>query len=172
MDNFEDEEVFRIILFKKDFLEAEKCFLKSKTISDIFIRDSLIKMGIVCYARPFMGNTGIHKEVRKYKYPVKVVPDELMWLHEMFMDYRGNFIGHSNFNTLKPDITRPEKGAHENRFKYSFTDISFNHWYKTDEDYPEVDLLIDDAISLVKRLASDIPGFNDIYNKTTGSEYC
>mgnify|MGYP003387689603 CR=1 FL=1 len=172
MDNFEDEEVFRLVLFKKDFLEAEKYFLESKKIPEKFVRDALIKMGIVCYARPFMGNTGIHKEVRKYSYPVKVVPDELIWLHEMFMDYRGNFIGHSNFKTLKPNITYPENGAPENLIKYSFTDIVFDHWYMRDEDNPEEDLLIDGAIALVSRLASGIPGFNDIYNETTGSEYC
>lgn len=172
MDNFEDEEVFRIVLFKKDFQEAEKYFLESKKIAEKFIRDSLIKMGIVCYARPFMGNTGIHKEVRKYSYPVKAVPDEFMWLHEIFMDYRGNFIGHSNFKALKPNITRSEKNVSESLSKYSFMDIVFDHWYKHDEDNPDSNLLIDDAIALVNKLASDIPGFNDIYNETTGSEYC
>lgn len=129
-------------------------------------------MGIVCYARPFMGNTGIHKEVRKYSYPVNMVPNELIWLHERFMNYRGNFIGHSNFKTLKPKITYPEKGAPENRIKYSFDDIDFDHWYKRDEEYPNGSLLIDDAIALVNRLALDIPVRNSIYDETTGSKYC
>lgn len=171
MDNFEDEEVFRLVLFKKDFQEAEKHFLESKKISEKFIRDSLIKMGIVTYARPFMGNTSIHKELRKYSYPVKVVPCEFMWVHEMFMNYRGNFIGHSNFKTLKPNIAHPEKDTSEGLIKYSFTDLCFDHWYEQDDTF-ESNLIIDDAIALANALASGIPGFNNIYSETTGSEYC
>ena len=61
MKNNEDEEVVRIILFRKDFSDSLECFIRSRNADDKFIRDALIKVGIISYAKPFMKNTGIHK---------------------------------------------------------------------------------------------------------------
>ncbi len=158
MDNYEDEEMVRLVLFRLDFIESLECFNRSKTISDNFIRDCLIKIGIVTYAKAFMGNTGVHKKGRKYCLPKKIIPEEYLWLHEMFLDYRGNFIGHSNFKTMKPKVTYPKENSLETRISTTYTGISYDHWFEIYEELPEESLLIDEAIKLVSILIADIPG--------------
>jgi hypothetical protein len=74
MENHEDEEVVRFVLFRKDFSESLKYFDLSRIADNKFVRDALIKMGIISYAKPFMKNTGIHKEVKSYRLPSSIVP--------------------------------------------------------------------------------------------------
>ena len=157
MENHEDEEVLRIILFRLDFVEAIKYFEAAKLASNDFIRDGLLKVGIITYAKPFMKNTGVHKEVKNYRLPKNIVLDEFQWLHEMFMDYRGNFIGHSNFKTIKPNISPLTKTPKGDMHSIQYTDISFDHWFNKDNEFPNETLLIDQAIELANTLIADIP---------------
>lgn len=157
MENYEDEEIVRIILFRHDFVDAIKYFEYSKNVNDKFIRDGLIKMGIVTYAKPFMENTGIHKEVKKYRLPKSMIPDDFMWLHEIFMNYRGNFIGHSNFKTIKPSMRDPQETPKGKMISTQYTGITFEHWFEVDEEFPEEPMLVDQAIELVNTLIKDIP---------------
>ena len=158
MDNYEDEVFIRIILFRGNFVEAVKCFEHAKKAPDNFVRYSLIKMGIITYAKPFMKNAGVHKEANGYRLPKSVVPKDYQWLHEMFLNYRGNFIGHSNFNTMKPNIGASEKTQKGQMIPIQYTDISFDHWFEIDEEFPEEPYLIDHAIALVNGLLEDMPG--------------
>ncbi|MDH5571500.1 MAG: hypothetical protein OEY89_07025 [Gammaproteobacteria bacterium] len=158
MDNHEDEEMIRIILFRKDFTEAVRYFDQSRHIDEKFVRDALIKMGIISYAKPFMKNTGIHKEVKNYRLPSSIVPEDYLWLHEMFLNYRGNFISHSSFKTMQPSlgiVTNTPKGK---MLPIQYTDIRFDHWFEHDDEYHEEPVLIDQATKLVKMLIQEIPG--------------
>ena len=76
----------------------------------------------------------------------------------MFLNYRGNFIGHSNFKTMKPNIRASEKTHKGKMIPIQYTDISFEHWFEHDDEFPEEPYLIDDAITLVNSLLEDMPG--------------
>jgi hypothetical protein len=158
MKNHEDEEVLRIILFRKDFSDSISYFEKSKTIDDMFVRDALIKMGVISYAKPFMKNTGIHKEVQSYRLPSSIVPEEHEWLHQMLMNYRGNFIAHSNFKTVRPSMEIEEDTPIGKMIPIKYIDISFDHWFVPDQEFPEEPPLIERAIQLVTELIKEIPG--------------
>ncbi len=158
MENHEDEEMIRFILFRKDFAESVRCFDQSRNIDEKFVRDALIKMGIIFYAKPFMKNTGIHKEAKNYRLPSSIVPEDYLWLHEMFLNYRGNFIAHSSFKTMKPTLGALENTPKGEMFPIQYTDISFDHWFEHDNEYPEEPILIDQATKLVNVLIQQIPG--------------
>lgn len=164
MNNIEDEEFVRLILFKGDWSDAAKYFEYSKKqLQDEFIRDALIKVGIVTYAKPFMENTGINKKLKKYRIPKKLVPEYFLWLHEMLMNYRGNFIGHANFKTMKPIFTQGIDTPKGLMMNATYTKITYDHWFKIDQEFPEEPLLIDQAIELSTYLANllDIPIYSD-----------
>jgi hypothetical protein len=73
MKNHEEEFVARLILFRKDFSDAISYFEKAKVVDDRFVRDALIRMGLISYAKPFMDNKSIHKELKDYRLPAEVV---------------------------------------------------------------------------------------------------
>ena len=156
MKNPEDELFVRFILFKKDWDEASSYFEASKKATDKLIRDGLIKIGIVTYAKPFMGNTGIHAEVRKFRLEKSFIPEEYIWLHEMMMNYRGNFIGHSNFKTIVPEMGKLEDTPKGKMRPIKYMAISYDHWFKFDDEFPDEALLIDDAIALSRKLSEEL----------------
>jgi hypothetical protein len=159
MENVEDELLARFCLFNVDFQEAEKYFQRAKVEEDKFIRDALIKIGIVTYAKPFLKSNGVHKEVKKYcLFKDDVVPSESFWLHEMFMDYRGNYIGHSNFNSIKPEVPIEPKRKNGLVNIMSHWAISYDHWFTIEPEFSDFPLLIDEAITLVSTVASKVPG--------------
>ncbi|MFC3122530.1 hypothetical protein [Agaribacter flavus] len=149
MENIEDEYVARIILYKLDFQEARDYLIKAKEVKDKFIRDGLIKIAIVTYAKPFLASTGIHKPIKKFRLNKEdVIPEEYFWLHEMFINYRGNFIGHSNFNTMKPVVPKEPERKGGMVAMVTHTTISYEHWFEIDPDFSDMPLLIDQAINL------------------------
>jgi hypothetical protein len=75
----------------------------------------------------------------------------------MFLDYRGNFIAHSSFKTMKPNMGSLEETPKGQMIPIQYIDISFDHWFEHDEEYPEEPLLIDQASELVKALIQEIP---------------
>jgi hypothetical protein len=159
MENVEDELLARFVLFNVDFQEAGKYFQYAKIEEDKFILDALIKIEIVTYAKPFLKSNGVHKKVKKYcLFKDDVVPSESFWLHEMFMDYRGNYIGHSNFKSIKPEV--PIEPERKNGLVniMSHWAISYDHWFTIDPEFSNFPLLIDEAIKLVSTVASKIPG--------------
>ncbi|CAH9061792.1 hypothetical protein PSECIP111854_02881 [Pseudoalteromonas sp. CIP111854] len=159
MKNVEDEVVARLVLFKLDFQEAKECLVRAKTEKDKFIRDSLIKLGIVTYAKPFLKSNGVHKPVKRfYLFKNEVVPEEYLWLHEMLMDYRGNYIGHSNFNSIKPEV--PKDSIEEDGVVniMNFMAVTYDHWFILDAEYSDKPLLIDEAIALVSAASNFLPG--------------
>lgn len=167
MDNFEDEEFARIILFRLDFENAIKYFENSKNIEDKFIRDALIKVGIVTYAKPFMVNTGIHKEVNRYRLPKSIIPDNFIWIHEILMNYRGNFIGHSNFKTIKPIVKTTKNTPNEEMICTTYLDLRLDHWFQVDEEFQEYKPMIDSILELINFIIKDIPkpySVADIYS--------
>jgi len=157
MQNHQDEEFVRIVLFRNDFSDAIAYFQKSKEIEENFVRDALIKMGAISYAKPFMKNTGIHNEVKNYRLPSSIVPEENELLHQMLMDYRGNFIGHANFKTMKPSIGEAEPTPKGEMIPIRYTDISFDHWFQPSEEHPGEALLVDQVIEMIAGLISEIP---------------
>lgn len=157
MKDYEDEILIRLVLFQKDFSEALRYFEKSKELEDDFVRDALLKAGIISYCRPFLKNTGINKEVKRFHLPSKFVPKDYQWLHEMFLNYRGNFIGHSNFKTMKPNIGAIEDTPKGGMVPIRYTSISFDHWFERDAEFPEEPPLINLACVFIRELSQKIP---------------
>ena len=157
MDNLDDERVLRIILFRQDFIEAINYFEAAKSTSNELIRNGLIKVAIITYAKPFMKNTGINKEANNYRLPKEAVPDETQWLHEILMDLRGNFIGHSNFKLIKPTISKLVNTPKGKMHHIQYTHIDFDSWFKENKESQEDTLLIDQTIKLINAIIADIP---------------
>jgi hypothetical protein len=157
MNNEDDELVVRFFMFQQDWDEAWRYFTEAKQQSHVFIRDGLIKIGIVTYARPFMGNCGIYTRAARYKAPAAMVPEDFRWLHELMLDHRGNFIGHANFNTMKPKMGEVEQTPIGEMIPIQWVGIRYDHWFKPDEEFPEQPLLIDQAIELCHMLSEGIP---------------
>jgi hypothetical protein len=156
MESVEDELLARVVLSKKDFQDAEKYLSLAKKQEDKFVRDGLIKIGIVTYAKPFLRSTGVnkHKSVKKFcLFKEQIVPEEYYWLHQMFMDYRGNYIGHSNFNSMKPEVPIEPERKDGMVSVLSHTTISYDHWFIVDPEFKDMPLLIDQAINLFSIVA-------------------
>ncbi len=159
MDNIEDEIVVRLVLFKTDFQDVLKYFEYAKNAKDKFVRDGIIKIAIVTYAKPFLASKGVHKEVKKFSFDQdEFVPEEYSWLHEMFMNYRGNYIGHANFKSLRPNVpSNPRERDGMVEF-VNYTGITYDHWFKRDSEDVESPMLIDEAIKLTSIIIDKLPG--------------
>jgi hypothetical protein len=111
----------------------------------------------VTYAKPFLKSTGIHKEIKRYcLFKEQIVPEEYFWLHEMFMDYRGNYIGHSNFNSIKPEIPNEPEKINGMTNVLNHMAITYDHWFTVDSEFKDMPLLIDQAINLFSIAANKL----------------
>jgi hypothetical protein len=97
--------------------------------------------------------TGVTPEYKNYRLPKSLVPEDYVWLNEMFLNYRGNFIAHSNFKTLKPIVGQSDEVKD---IPITYTDIGFDHWFQQDDEFPDAPLLIDEAQHLVTALINEI----------------
>jgi len=157
MQNHIDEEVVRIVLFREDFSDAIAYFEKSKNIDERFVRDALIKMGIISYAKLFMKNTGIHKELKSFRLKAFFVPEEYQWLHKMLMDHRGNYIGHSNFKTIQPNMGEEESTPIGKMRPIHYGALNFDHWFEIDLEFPKELPLIEQVIHMATKIVEVMP---------------